>query len=68
MGQQGPNVLDYGREDPPPPRRDAIEYYREPPALASWTIGGVFLWVLAFVAVLAGVVYTVGYYFAKAWQ
>jgi hypothetical protein len=51
-----PKILDYAPPTPAPPlnRRDSVEYYREPPALAEWGLGMIVFWVIAFIALLMG--------------
>ena len=54
-----PKILDYAPPPPPLMRRDSTEYYREPPALADWSISNGLLWIGCFVVLLLVLMYYV---------
>lgn len=59
MSDDHPPILDYAKADPPR-RRDAMEYFREPPEVSTWgvtewcTLAGGFLGLLFLLVWLVG--------------
>ena len=52
---------------PPGQRKDMVELFREPPAIANASYADVIIWVVSFVVVLAAFVWLIGYWFGAAW-
>lgn len=54
MPDDDPTPLDYAPPDlgQPTERKQTAELFREPPALATWTVGDLLVWVISFVVLL----------------
>jgi hypothetical protein len=52
---------------PPGQRKETVELFREPPAIAEASRTDVIIWVVSFVVVLAAFVWLIGYWFGAAW-
>jgi hypothetical protein len=57
--EKEPITLDYATPEARR-RKEASEYFREPPAVANWTIGGIIAWIVAFIALLCLLLYLLG--------
>ena len=62
-GSPGATPLDYASAGSEPPKRDPLTYYREPPAISTWTPGE-----LAVAGILVGLpLIAVGLFALFAW-
>jgi hypothetical protein len=59
-GDKDDRVVDYASPDTPSQRKNAADYYREPPAMASWTIWDLVIWIVGFLGLLALLLWLIG--------
>ena len=73
MADEPPKPLNYADpkvEQPPPStgRKDAIELFREPPAIAKSNLSDVIIWIVSFIVVVAAFLWLVGRWWSAAWD
>jgi hypothetical protein len=54
LDPEDPKILDYATAPPPLKRRDALEYYREPPISSGWGIGQIVIFIVCLIAGVIG--------------